>query len=70
MGDDVPTPSCIVGRNRAPRLRDDGGLDVDALGTFERKPGVWDPIVGLAWHTQRRHYEVHALFEGGGFGAG
>ena len=45
-------------------------IDVDALGSFERKPGVWDPIVGLAWHTQRRHYEVHALFEGGGFGAG
>ena len=45
-------------------------IDVDALGSFERKPGVWDPIVGRAWHTQRRHYEVHAIFEGGGFGVG
>ncbi len=45
-------------------------IDVDALGIFERKPGVWDPVVGLAWHTQKRHYEVHALFEGGGFGVG
>jgi hypothetical protein len=45
-------------------------IDVDAVGVFERKPGVWDPIVGLAWHTQRPKYEVHALFEGGGFGAG
>jgi hypothetical protein len=45
-------------------------VNVDAVGTFERKPGVWDPIVGLGWHTQRPHWEVHALFEGGGFGVG
>ena len=45
-------------------------VNVDALGVFERKPGVWDPVVGLGWHTQRRHYEVHAIFEGGGFGVG
>lgn len=45
-------------------------IEVDALGRFERKPGVWDPIVGLGWHTQRPHWEVHAIFEGGGFGVG
>jgi len=42
----------------------------DSLGSFERKPGVWDPLVGLGWHTERRHYEVHSEFEVGGFGVG
>ena len=45
-------------------------INVDALGVIERKPGVWDPLVGLGWHTWRRHFEVHAIFEGGGFGVG
>ena len=45
-------------------------INVAALGVLERKPGVWDPLVGLAWHTQRRNFEVHAIFEGGGFGVG
>lgn len=37
---------------------------------FERKPGVWDPLVGVGWHTVRDKFEVHAIFEGGGFGVG
>jgi hypothetical protein len=38
---------------------------------FERKPGFWDPVVGIAWHREGdRWLEVHATFEGGGFGAG
>jgi hypothetical protein len=38
---------------------------------FRREPGVWDPIVGLAWHTEGgRVLEFHATFEGGGFGVG
>ena len=38
---------------------------------FERKPSVWDPVVGLAWHTEGgRVLEFHAVFEGGGFGVG
>jgi hypothetical protein len=45
-------------------------IDVNALGVLERKPGVWDPLVGLGWHTQKRHFEVHAILEGGGFGVG
>ena len=45
-------------------------IDADALDPFERKPGVWDPIVGLGWHTERRTCEVHPIFEGGGFGVG
>ena len=26
-------------------------IDADAFGSFERKPGVWDPLIGLGWHT-------------------
>jgi hypothetical protein len=38
---------------------------------FERKPGFWDPVVGIGWHREgARWLEVHATFEGGGFGAG
>jgi hypothetical protein len=37
---------------------------------FERKPGVWDPLVGLAWHTVRQTFEFHATSEVGGFGVG
>lgn len=45
-------------------------IDFESLEPFERKPGVWDPVVGLTWHTERQHFEVHAFFEGGGFGVG
>lgn len=40
--------------------------------SFERKPGLWDPIVGLGWHTEGadRRFEVHGTFEFGGFGVG
>jgi hypothetical protein len=38
---------------------------------FERKPGFWDPVVGIAWHREgARWLEAHATFEGGGFGVG
>jgi len=37
---------------------------------FERKPGVWDPLVGLGYHKVGDTLEVHAAFEGGGFGVG
>ena len=43
------------------------------LGTlpeFSRKPGVWDPLVGIGWHRVRPRVEWHASFEGGGFGVG
>ena len=45
-------------------------IAVDDLGNFERKPGVWDPVVGLGWHSQGRWFELHAAFEAGGFGVG
>lgn len=37
---------------------------------FERKPGVTVPLVGLAWHRKGDRLDVHAVFEGGGFGVG
>jgi hypothetical protein len=39
---------------------------------FERKPGIWDPVVGLGYHFEGegRPIEVHATFEAGGFGVG
>jgi hypothetical protein len=38
--------------------------------SFQRKPGVWDPLVGLGYHRQGERFEVHATFDGGGFGVG
>jgi hypothetical protein len=37
---------------------------------FSRKPGLWDPLVGLGWHHEGETLEVHATLEGGGFGVG
>jgi len=38
---------------------------------FERKPGFWDPVVGIGWHREgSRWLDVHATFEAGGFSAG
>ena len=70
--------SAKLGRRVAPDLYVNGGvrrlaLDYDiTLGNsrFSRKPGVWDPIVGIGWHRVRPKVEWHAAFEGGGFGVG
>jgi hypothetical protein len=46
-------------------------IQVADFPEFERKPGLWDPLVGVAWHTEGgRVLEVHSTFEVGGFGAG
>jgi hypothetical protein len=38
---------------------------------FVRKPGIWDPLVGLAWHgALGSRWTLHVSGEGGGFGAG
>lgn len=37
---------------------------------FERKPGVWDPLVGVGYHKLGQKLDLHGSFEGGGFGAG
>lgn len=40
------------------------------LPHFSRKPGVWDPLVGIGWHRVRQKVEWHASFDAGGFGVG
>jgi hypothetical protein len=71
--------SAKLGRAIAPDFYVTGGvrrvaLDYDILlgnlPRFTRKPGVWDPVVGVGWHRQRRFVEWHATFDGGGFGVG
>jgi hypothetical protein len=39
---------------------------------FERKPGIWDPVVGVGYHYEGRGrpLELHTTFEVGGFGVG
>lgn len=38
---------------------------------FSRKPGLWDPLIGIGWHRQHNGaLDFHATFEGGGFGVG
>ncbi len=45
-------------------------IEVNDLDNFSRKPGLWDPLVGVAWHHVGDRLEVHGLLEGGGFGVG
>jgi hypothetical protein len=69
----------LVGRRIAPDLFVTAGVrrialkyDV-TLGTLpkaSRKPGAWDPLIGIAWHRIRPRFEWHASFDGGGFGVG
>ena len=38
---------------------------------FVRKPGIWDPVVGLGWHRDvGPRLALHLTGEGGGFGVG
>jgi hypothetical protein len=49
-------------------------IDYDILlagrAEFSRKPGVWDPLIGVAYHKVAKHFELHGTFDGGGFGVG
>jgi hypothetical protein len=76
---DLTYGSAKLGRRIAPDLFVTGGvrrlaLNYDvALGDLprlSRKPGVWDPIVGIGWHRLGPKLEWHAAFDGGGFGVG
>lgn len=40
------------------------------LPQLSRKPGVWDPLIGVGWHRVGPKVEWHASFDAGGFGAG
>jgi hypothetical protein len=46
--------------------------DIELAGRqFESKPGYWNPLVGLAYHSQGTgKVTTHAFVEGGGFGVG
>jgi hypothetical protein len=37
---------------------------------FTRKPGLWDPLVGVAYHRIGDKLELHGLLDVGGFGVG
>ena len=52
------------------RLALDYAVTLGDLPQLSRKPGVWDPIVGIGWHRVRPKVEWHASFDGGGFGVG
>ena len=45
-------------------------IQLNDLPTFSRKPGLWDPLIGLAWHRVGDTLEWHGVIEGGGFGVG
>ena len=45
-------------------------ITIGDVAPFTRKPGLWDPLVGVAWHRVGDTLEFHALFEVGGFGVG
>ena len=43
----------------------------DRAQHFVREPGIWDPIVGLAWHSPAgSRLVLHVSGDGGGFGVG
>lgn len=46
--------------------------DIDFLDfdRYSAKPGIWDPLVGVAYHKTGDTFEFHAHTEYGGFGVG
>ena len=52
------------------RLAFDYDVTLASLPRLSRKPGFWDPIVGIAWHRVGPRVEWHASVDGGGFGVG
>ena len=76
---DVLYGDAKVGRRIAPdlfimggvrRLAFDYDVTVAELPRLSRKPGFWDPIVGIGWHRVGPRVEWHASVDGGGFGVG
>jgi hypothetical protein len=76
---DVVYGDVRVGRRVAPDFYVTGGIrrvalkydvTIGTLPRLSRKPGVWDPIVGVGWHRVGQKVEWHASFDGGGFGVG
>jgi hypothetical protein len=52
------------------RVALDYDITLADLPRLSRKPGVWNPLVGVAWRSASPKWEWHAAFEGGGFGVG
>jgi hypothetical protein len=52
------------------RLALDYDIQIGNQASFSRKPGIWDPLIGVGWHKQGRKIDWHAVLEGGGFGVG
>jgi hypothetical protein len=45
--------------------------NVEGFDPVERKPGVWDPLVGLTWRKEAGpKWTLEADVDGGGFGVG
>lgn len=69
-----------VGRRLAKDIYVTGGVrrlalnyEITVAGSsapISRKPGVWDPLVGVGYHRLGTKLDLHAAFEGGGFGVG
>jgi hypothetical protein len=45
-------------------------IEIGDQPPFTRKPGLWDPLLGIGWHRNGQKVDFHAVFEGGGFGVG
>jgi hypothetical protein len=45
-------------------------ITIAQLPRFERKPGLWDPVVGVAYHHVGGAFEAHGVLDVGGFGVG
>jgi hypothetical protein len=53
------------------RLAIDYDIRIGDRPSFDRKPGVWDPLIGLGYHSNPdRKLRWHIIGEGGGFGVG
>src|SRR5687768_2621283 len=53
------------------RVAIDYDIRIGDRPSFDRKPGLWDPLVGLGYHSNPdRRVRWHIIGEGGGFGVG
>jgi hypothetical protein len=45
-------------------------IQIADVARFTRKPGLWDPLVGAAYHHVGEKFEAHGVVDVGGFGVG
>ena len=45
-------------------------IQIADVARFTQKPGLWDPLVGVAYHHVGEKFEAHGLLDFGGFGVG